>query len=972
MKKSKLIRKSLKKKQQKRSLKYAFAAIILFIVFSIGLLFYNGAGPLSFLASSASINNIDANCKPGQACWGASLNLLGQFRNSQESKDIAAAQKEIDTARKARKVASNADDIAKAEAAEAAAIAKQKAAETALANSTISKKIEQETGNKIKTADESLAEIKANNDKVLGASCPGANSNIASGQYAQSGKNATEIKRADGSLGTETQRECVKCQDGEWGGSYICGEGEATSYITRPDEVVDCKNDPVCTLEGRVHASCWRNGTWYSDSSANGTDHCFDGEWKDPAEYKSAMSGADGEKGRCGDLTYNESTFKCEEKISLPGNPNPLSPAQVAKIAECASQNRPAVDITTCGGNPVCESGWQLKSDGSTCIAPPNLDTPEVKNSIEACTKKGRYFDYGTGLCHFYFDALSDIGKANNIRHFTPEEIKKLEKDCHFQHPGYILAPNNTCVAPNRYIDLNTCREGIDDLNSVKVYTTCNYESDNTRGSTTYHFCTAGGGTQEYVQGIGCTNKGNPKNPNGTLTGGEYTIDPSACRYGASKYGATGNVCNYSTGSSTTKPEPVVNGENINTSGTPQINQPKVFGATCYKNSECDSGMCSFKTNTKNGNGWYCMEEINKSDSNLGAGILTDDQGKCKNGGVDTGFVTHNFLKSYPIYQCSAAPVVQTPALDTTPLVPTTQQTQPLFQPGTGTFLSPEDPDNSARVNDVVARPDQCPTKKVAYWGPVGDGQHYFYCMPADFVCKNEDREKSLYCTVSDVNKNPIDVCADNLDKSVMTIPDGKGGCVPAQTQSDSQDNEDLQANNFKYFSQKDVAFVSDQDEKTRMKLSELGCGDSVAAMLIYNYTDDKLNPLETRDKFFTHENYTNSGFYFSAAMLPLSGYGFEFKDISAKVGISPMDELAEATYENPIVLGFDYDGAPHGHYVLAVGKDENGVPLVYDPYHYEDSGNHPPIALTKENFPGMQVDNTDGIDVIIVSPPEN
>ena len=154
------------------------------------------------------------------------------------------------------------------------------------------------------------------------------------------------------------------------------------------------------------------------------------------------------------------------------------------------------------------------------------------------------------------------------------------------------------------------------------------------------------------------------------------------------------------------------------------------------------------------------------------------------------------------------------------------------------------------------------------------------------------------------------------------------------------------------------------------MTLREVGCGNTVTSMLLTNYTDQKLDPLETRDTYFTHSNYTHSGFYFSAAMVPLTGAGFEFKDISGKVGTSPLDELATATYEKPIVLGFGYDGAPHGHYVLAVGKDASGTPLVYDPYYYDDSGKKDPIPLTSENFPGMRLDNTNGIDVILVTPP--
>jgi hypothetical protein len=176
-----------------------------------------------------------------------------------------------------------------------------------------------------------------------------------------------------------------------------------------------------------------------------------------------------------------------------------------------------------------------------------------------------------------------------------------------------------------------------------------------------------------------------------------------------------------------------------------------------------------------------------------------------------------------------------------------------------------------------------------------------------------------------------------------------------------------LSKDNFTYFSQKDPSFTSKEDGKTKMTLSKVGCGTTVTSMLMYNYTDTKLNPLQTRDKFFTHPNYTNSGFYYSAAEVPLEGYGFSFKDVSSHVGSSAIDEIAQATYEKPIVVGFHYKGAPSGHYVLAVGQDSSGTPLVYDPYHYSESGSQDPIPLNQDNFPGMSLGNA---DVIVVTPP--
>jgi hypothetical protein len=171
---------------------------------------------------------------------------------------------------------------------------------------------------------------------------------------------------------------------------------------------------------------------------------------------------------------------------------------------------------------------------------------------------------------------------------------------------------------------------------------------------------------------------------------------------------------------------------------------------------------------------------------------------------------------------------------------------------------------------------------------------------------------------------------------------------------------------NFVYYSQRDAKYKSPQDGATLMQLDKYGCGTTVTAMLLTNYSEYDMDPLETRNTLFTHENYKFNGFYFSDAVLQLEGYGFDFEDASVYSGQSEV--IAQATYENPIVVGFKYKGAEYGHYVLAVGQDADGNPLVYDPFHEKESGPTEPIALTPENYPGLDLSTA---DITIVHPPK-
>lgn len=286
-------------------------------------------------------------------------------------------------------------------------------------------------------------------------------------------------------------------------------------------------------------------------------------------------------------------------------------------------------------------------------------------------------------------------------------------------------------------------------------------------------------------------------------------------------------------------------------------------------------------------------------------------------------------------------------------------------------------------VNTRVNDPNDCDSGKVAIAGASTTG--YFRCMSESF-CPETNIEKGIYCRADGTPAceagnlwAPGVDCDDQstfLETSSLNTTSDPAAANPVAPVSvvtvpsnvevvSSLADEGLGPNSFIYYSQRDDDYVTPEDGVSRLKLGKFGCGTTVAAMLLTNYTGEDMDPVETRNELFTHPNYLNQGFYFSDAILKLEGFGFDFEDLSTFTGQSRV--IAQATYDNPIVVGFQYEGAENGHYVIAVGKDVNGNPLVYDPFAKKESGPTAPIALTLANYPGLDLSTA---DITLVHPP--
>lgn len=178
--------------------------------------------------------------------------------------------------------------------------------------------------------------------------------------------------------------------------------------------------------------------------------------------------------------------------------------------------------------------------------------------------------------------------------------------------------------------------------------------------------------------------------------------------------------------------------------------------------------------------------------------------------------------------------------------------------------------------------------------------------------------------------------------------------------------------NDFVYYNQRDPSWAAaggicnyDSNGNTinngaYNSFASIGCGITVTAMLITNYTTDELNPQQTKEKYFKYPGYNCGSYYSDHELILESVYNFQINDVSKQAGPDPLHYLVEnATMENPIVLGFHYDEVPSGHYVLVVGNDGSGNPLVMDPY----SGAS--VSLNEDTYPGLNMDNADVFNVI-------
>ena len=147
------------------------------------------------------------------------------------------------------------------------------------------------------------------------------------------------------------------------------------------------------------------------------------------------------------------------------------------------------------------------------------------------------------------------------------------------------------------------------------------------------------------------------------------------------------------------------------------------------------------------------------------------------------------------------------------------------------------------------------------------------------------------------------------------------------------------------------------------------GCYLTVASMIIANYgtVDRGLNPDQLNKKYLNN-NYVYSGYDTIFDGIANERNGIDMISVSDKAKKEGVVTYVanNATLNRPVSLAIYctdcYDG---GHFVLAVGKNEKGEPLIYDPLRKNQKE---PVPLNSQNYPGLNFNNDADVHLVETS----
>lgn len=142
--------------------------------------------------------------------------------------------------------------------------------------------------------------------------------------------------------------------------------------------------------------------------------------------------------------------------------------------------------------------------------------------------------------------------------------------------------------------------------------------------------------------------------------------------------------------------------------------------------------------------------------------------------------------------------------------------------------------------------------------------------------------------------------------------------------------------------------------------IKENGCYLTTGAMIIANYgtVDRGANPEQLNDKYLQGKP-VKSGYITVFDGNAYDKNGIKLVDVSKEAqGNVPKYVASHATESQPLTLAIYCDSCyAGGHFVLVVGENSNGEPLIYDPLKKDQTN---PIALNSSNYPGLNFKTTD------------
>lgn len=231
---------------------------------------------------------------------------------------------------------------------------------------------------------------------------------------------------------------------------------------------------------------------------------------------------------------------------------------------------------------------------------------------------------------------------------------------------------------------------------------------------------------------------------------------------------------------------------------------------------------------------------------------------------------------------------------------------------------------------------------------------------------------KSIYPSSGVRQKNVAMNISDYVPEKYRKQLGGAGNGFTKKKKSIHGGRGDEKVNGFSYYSQsdprwKDKAYNTGQDNAT---MDNTGCGPAAMSMVASQMTGQNVNPMETASLAKATGDRDNTGTNWNFINKAAGAYGINSQEADNPSAQYISDQLDQG---KPMILsgasgggygnnaiGVKHNSAytPAGHYVVAVGKDQNGNVLINDPRGKQYSGKYDLNDVASETGAAWSFDN--------------
>lgn len=231
---------------------------------------------------------------------------------------------------------------------------------------------------------------------------------------------------------------------------------------------------------------------------------------------------------------------------------------------------------------------------------------------------------------------------------------------------------------------------------------------------------------------------------------------------------------------------------------------------------------------------------------------------------------------------------------------------------------------------------------------------------------------KSIYPSSGIRQKNVAMNISDYVPEKYRKQLGGAGNGLTKEKKSIHGGRGDDRVNGFSYYSQsdprwKDKAYNTGQDNAT---MDNTGCGPAAMSMVASQMTGQNVDPMETASLAKATGDRDNTGTNWNFINKAAGAYG-----INSQEAVNPSAQYISDQLDQgkPMILsgasgggygnnttGVKHNSAytPAGHYVVAVGKDQNGNVLINDPRGKQYSGKYDLNDVASETGAAWSFDN--------------